>query len=237
MNDPDLREPEPVLMPSQMWQPWTLIVPAILLLPLLALAFSWQISPSDDSDLRHPSYHHPRDTQTPAPKPTAQPTPIAKLPSSNKFTMFVPDDNGKLDSKTFLTIGGAGKADFVGAGTNALKNLFPAAPEYFPPGTQLQSLSQDESDPSQVRVSLNEKFWNSEYWSGTSRTDAALQAIVHTIEAAYHQTGGSGPLHIQLLRDDQEMDVLGEYDMREPYTSDPAALAAKSSKMAPVTKP
>jgi len=244
MTDPDLREPEPAHVPSQLWQPWSLIVPTILLIPLLSLAFAWQISPSDDADLRRPTFHYPRGAGTPEPEPTPEPTPAAVPPqtmAANKFTMFVPDAEGKLHAKSFMTIGGSGAPDFVAAGTNALNNLFPAAPDYFPAGTQLQSMTQDDSDSSQVRVSLNDKFWNSDYWSGETRVDAAMQAIAHTLQAAYQQTGGSGPIHVQLLRDNHQVDALGEYDVREPYAPDPAVVAAKSSsespKTAPVTKP
>ncbi len=122
-------------------------------------------------------------------------------------------------------------------GGNALKNLFPAAPDYFPPGTQLQSLSQDEADPSLARVSLSEKFWNSDFWSGESRTDMAMQSIAHTLQAAYQQTGNKGALHVQLLRDDHEMVVLGEYDVRVPYAPDSSLVAVdKPSPLASVKK-
>lgn len=247
MNDPDLREPPPARMPAQLWQPWTLIVPAILLLPLLSLAFAWQISPSSDADLRRPIFHYPRGEETlaptPAPQPETEPTPLATLPpiaALPKLTYFVPGSDGQLNTRTFPLAGGHGQTEFVALGSAALRALFPDAPGYFPPGTQLQSLKLDESTTPLALVSLNENFWNSDFWSGESRTDAALQAIAHTLEAAYKQTSGKGPLQIQILRDEHEMDVLGEYDMREPYTPDPAVVAkipTKKSRLAPVTKP
>jgi hypothetical protein len=236
MNDPDLREPEPTHMPSQLWQPWTLIVPAILLIPMLSLAFAWQISPSDDTDLRIPRYHHPRTAEAPEVQPTPEPTASAPVPQP-KITYFVPDSQGMLHAKTFSTLGGSGEPDFVELGKKALENLFPDAPDYFPAGTQLQTLTQDESEPSLVRVSLNDKFWHSNYWAGESRVDAAMQAIAHTLEAAYQQTGGSGTVQVQLLSNGKIVDSLGEFDARQPYSPDPTLVADKSSLMAPVTKP
>lgn len=238
MTDPDLREPEPVSFhpqsPAQLWQPWTLVVPALLLLPMLSLAFAWQISPSDDADLRRPIRHYPRGDEAFEPEPTpampepTKPTPVAtKAPALNKlprFTMFVPGDDEKLHAQTHLTIGGDGKPDFAEAGRNALKNLIQIAPDYFPAGTQLQSVKLDESSPV-ARVSLNETFWNSDYWFGETRADMAMQAIAHTLQAAYKQNGGSDVLQIQLLRDDQPMEVLGEFDVSEPYKAESDAVA------------
>ena len=246
MTDPDLREPEAVPMPSQLWQPWTLIVPAILLLPMLSLAFAWQISPSSDADLRRPAYHHPRgDDAENSATPTdsgaeTEPTPMATLPPIallQKLTYYAPDAQGQLRAKTFSTTSAAGKADFAALGSAALNALIPDATKFFPPGTGLQKLTLDEAEPPLARVSLNEKFWNSDYWSGISRTDAAMQAIAHTLEAAYQQSGGQGSLHIQLMRDEHEMDVLGEYDVRVPYTPDPALVAETSSQTSSVNKP
>lgn len=193
--DLDLREPEPVSFhpqaPSQLWHPWTLVVPALLVLPMLSLAFAWQISPSDDADLRRPIRHYPRGDEIWEPEPTPQatkaPSLTAKAPPTNqlpRFTMFVPAGDGKLHARTTLATGVNGAADFVQFGTAALKNLFPIAPDYFPAGTQLQSLALDESSLPVARVSLNEKFWNSDYWTGETRTDLALQAIAHTLQAA-----------------------------------------------------
>ena len=243
MLDPDLHEPEPVPKPSQLWQPWALIVPAVLLLPMLSLAFAWQISPSSDADLRRPVHHYPRGAETLEPEPTPEPTPataVATLPPAvnlQKLTYFVPDDDGNLHAKTALSTGGNKQSGFAEFGSAALKALFPEASDYFPAGTQLQSLSQDESDPSLARVSLNEKFWNSDYWSGESRTGMAMQSIAHTLQAAYQQTGHKGTLHVQLLRDDHEMFVLGEYDVRVPYTPDSSVVVAgKPTPLASVKK-
>jgi hypothetical protein len=242
MNDPDLREPEATRIPSQLWQPWTLVIPALLLLPMLGVAFSWQISPSSDDDLRRPIHHYPRGSQMPEPEPTPEPAPAATQPpvaAMSQFTMFVPGDDGMLHPKTFRTIGGSGTSDFVSSGTNALKNLFAAAPEYFPAGTQLRSLSQDESDPSLVNVTLNDKFWHSDYWAGETRADMATQAIAHTLDAAFHKSGGQGPVHVHLVGDDPETTMsLGEFDTRVPFTSDLSMVAktGKSSHTTPVTK-
>lgn len=240
MTDPDLREPEPISFrhqaPSQLWQPWTLVVPALLLLPMLSLAFAWQISPSDDADLRRPLYRYPRGEEVLAPEPTPEPAkpapvatkapPVKKLP---RFTMFVPGDDAKLRAQTFPTIGGDGTPDFTEMGRNALNNLIATAPDYFPPGTKLQSLELAESDPSLALVSLSDEFWDGDFWIGETRADMAMQAIAHTLEAAYKQTGGKGALQIQLLRSKQPAEILGEFDVSEPYKAESDAVASKTT--------
>ena len=242
MTDPDLREPDPISFrhqaPSQLWQPWTLVIPALLLLPLLSLAFAWQISPSDDADLRRPLYRYPRNARVPEIKPTPEPTPkpapvTTKVPAVNKlprFTMFVPGNDEKLHAQTFPTIGGDGTPEFAEAGRNALNNLIATAPDYFPPGTKLQTLKLEKSSASAaptVLVSLNETFWNPDFWVGETRADLALQSIAHTLQAAYKKSAGAGALQVQLLRDEQPMEVLGEFDVSEPYKPEADAVASR----------
>ena len=245
MTDPDLREPEPISFrpqaPSQVWQPWTLVIPALLLLPLLSLAFAWQISPSDDADLRRPIRHYARNAEafeahdnkeepesvpTPQPAPTANlPVPSSPLSGLQKITYFVPNEQGQLHSKTTSTIGGQGRADFAALGKAAVNALFPEAPGYAPPGAQAENI-QFDSAASVARVSLNEAFWQSNFWTGETRADTAMQAIAHTLQAAYRETGGKGQLQVQLLRDEQPMEVLGEFDVSEPYRPEADAVAS-----------
>lgn len=215
--DPDLIEPAPAKLPGQFWQPWTLIVPALLIFPLLALAFSWQISPATDEVLRQPRVSRTEQ---------AAPTPTAALPLK-EFTMFVPGEDELLHPKTFPIMGGQGNAAFADYARLALVNLFAASPEVFPPGAKIDDITLDQEDsPPLARLSMDDTFWNSNYWAGETRTHVALEAIIHTLNDLYQKTGGSGVLHVQLLRNGQDTEALGQYPMDKPLTPDASAVAA-----------
>jgi hypothetical protein len=74
-------------------------------------------------------------------------------------------------------------------------------------------------------LSLNETFWNSDYWAMDSRPHMVIEAIAHTLNDVYQQSGGSGTLSVQLLRDGHEMSVLGQDDVADPFTPDATMVA------------
>src|ERR1051325_650503 len=93
-TDPDLIEPAPMHLPGQLWQPWTMIVPALLLIPLLALAYSWQISPTSDAILLQKRH------RVATPQPTEQPGEDALPHPASQIHIFTPGAGEMLHENT-----------------------------------------------------------------------------------------------------------------------------------------
>ena len=219
--DPDFIEPAPARLPSQLWQPWTLIVPALLIIPLLCLAFAGQISPTSDEVLSQKRQHSTATTET-----TTQPRPQA-----SKMAWFVPGDDEQLHPRAPFSNGFVMEKpedNFAYLTREFLNALFKDAPGYFPPGTKVQDvkLEQGESGTAIAHISLNETFWNSDYWAMDARTRLAPEAIAHTVRSVYRGSGLGDNVQVLLLRDGNPVSVLGEMDMADPITPDDSLVAA-----------
>ena len=223
--DPDFIEPAPARLPSQLWQPWTLILPALLIIPLLCLAFAGQVSPTSDEVL-------------------LQKRPQAMVPASppERLQIFVPRDDEKLhpSASYFLhPIPNSVEAaqarpatpdeQFSADSSVLLATLFEGAPNYFPKGAEVQDvkLEQPESGNAIAHVSLNETFWNWPQWGQMDTgTILATEAIAHTVRSAYRSAGLGEEVQVLLLRDGHAVSLLGEMDMADPITPDDSLVAA-----------
>ncbi len=232
--DPLLTEPASLPRTVQLWQPWTLIVPAMLLLPFVCLAFSWQISPSTEEILLNK--RHRRVSAQPTPAPQKMPSqPVILVPGEDEMLHRRPTNPNLLikapkmptNSKTIGNMGGI----------TALEQLFVAAPQYFPQGTEVEDLTleQTETGINIAHVSLNATFWNSDYWAMDSRPFLTIQAIAHTLAGFYRQNGVGDDFQILLLRNGQSPGALGQYDVTDPIPLDASVLSKSSEKTPPVT--
>lgn len=210
----------------QLWQPWTLIVPALLVLPFICLAFSWQMSPSTDEVLLNK--RHRRVGAQPTTAPHAMPL---------QLVVFVPGDDEKLHSRIIhhssaLQAGEIVTDDAVlrKDGIAVLENLIAASPDYFPPGTKVEDLEleRNESGLDIAKVSLNATFWNSDYWAMDSRSHLTIQAIAQTLAEFYRQRNMVDHFTILLLRDGQNPDRLGPELIADPIPLDDSILGAPS---------
>ncbi|HEX8235191.1 MAG TPA: GerMN domain-containing protein [Abditibacteriaceae bacterium] len=138
------------------------------------------------------------------------------------YTIYVPDDNGKLHRKTIKekdTVYVDGDATYHRNPDRALELLFKNAPDLFPAGTKLTD-GGVKRPPGETgglwQVSLNKGFQESEQWRSETVTQVALGAIALTTESALEL---SYPPRIQILVDGKPVQTLGEYDLSDPIST------------------
>jgi hypothetical protein len=196
---------------------WVLLLPLALLIGTVwrmwRVPNEFTLPPTDDTS--RPSKPKPKPHHTPgtvAKAPTAAP----KLPA--KVTVFVPDDDARLQPQTIVnpvskSSGDSGK-DYLKVADAALKALAKKSPDLFPPGSFIGPV-QREGDL--VKVNLSRKWYEMPQWNqGASFATLAQDSIVDTLAAADGKS--PSPIKVQFLQEGKPAELLGELDLSEPIS-------------------
>lgn len=142
-------------------------------------------------------------------------------PGTVTYTIYVPNDDGKLQRKTITEKAPSSSADDAAQPRNAnraLELLFQNAPELFPDNTKLTNggLKRAPGEAGNLwQVSFNEDFQQADRWRSETITRVALGAIALTAESSLD---ASSP-QIQILVDGKPVQTLGEYDVSDPISA------------------
>jgi hypothetical protein len=215
-----ITEPTEIHEPRKPRTPWVLLLPLALFAGAL-----WQSNREPDSPLgsmnmngtttRNAASNAAENAVTDGPNVTTK-----TRTDEVTYTIYVPDDNGKLHRKTIKekdTVHVDGDTTRHRNPNRALELLFKNAPDLFPAGTRLTDGGVKQPGAGGVwQVSLNEKFQESEQWRSETITQVALGAIALTTESSLAL---SYPPQIQILIDGKPVQSLGEYDVSDPIST------------------
>jgi hypothetical protein len=142
-------------------------------------------------------------------------------PGTVTYTIYVPNDDGKLQRKTITEKApspSTNDATQLRNANRALELLFQNAPELFPNNTKLTNggVKRAPGEEGNLwQVSLDQNFQQAEQWRSETITQVALGAIALTAESSL---GASSP-QIQILIDGKPIQTLGEYDVSDPISA------------------
>ena len=179
-----------------------------------------------------------------APAGTSEPTPEVRLnrsgtlttspgnPLSDSFSeaqlvFFTPDDSGNMKKRTLPPSGDIPKdarAAKEKLSAQAVQALLQAAPEVFPPGTTLQGASLAGGV---LALNFNASFADANFWQGSARTTAALDALALSVAGTKNQISGGEADGVRFLAEGKPLQTLGEMDLSKPYL--PSAKAPPGS--------
>ena len=169
--------------------------------------------------------------------PSAQATEGAVGSSGNSFLnsfsepqliVFVPDDNGEMKKRTLAPKGDTPsepRAAREKLSAQAVGALMQAAPDIFPPGTELKSVSMDGKV---ATLDFNVALSKPDFWQGSALTRSALDSLAMTVAATKNQIPGDSSEGVRLTVEGKPLPALGEMDLSQPYT--PSAQAPTRSE-------
>lgn len=159
---------------------------------------------------------------------TSSRNPLSDSFSEPQLIFFVPDDNGEMKQRTMPPKGDIPR-DAQAARENlsmqAVQALMQAAPDIFPPGTVLQSVSIQNGA---ATLSFNSALSTPSFWQGSALTRATLDALAKTVAATKNQVPGDKGEGVRLSVEGKPLLALGEMDLSQPYT--PSAQAPQRSE-------
>lgn len=145
------------------------------------------------------------------------------------LSIWLPNDEGEVVRKTLgATLPPApqnasksevARAQWMETATSiALRTLMKEAPQTFPSGTQLKSVTWNHGV---IETDFNAKFADADFWQGSARTLAGTQSIVNTVDGVRRALGTElsqdlPPVGVQLLVDGKPLQTLGELEVDEP---------------------
>lgn len=154
--------------------------------------------------------------------------PLSDSFSEPQLIFFTPDDNGNMKQRTMPPHGDIptdARAAREKLSAQAVQALMQAAPDIFPPGTTLQSVSMDGSS---ATLNFNSAFAKPGFWQGSALTKATLDALAMTVAATKNQVPGDNTSGVRIEIDGKPLPTLGEMDLSQPYT--PSAKAPAGSE-------
>lgn len=158
--------------------------------------------------------------------PTAEPDETALKPSAasskHKLILFVPDDDGVLQKKTFDasgTLPSDPRAAKEALASQAVKQLMQSTPETFPRGAALLGGVAIKDDV--ATLNFNRAFADASFWQGEMVTFSALDALAATVQSTKDQLSGSEADGVRILVEGKPLLNLGEADLSQPYTRSP----------------
>jgi len=144
--------------------------------------------------------------------------PLSDSFSEPQLVFFVPDDNGNMKKRTLPPRGdipreaGAAREKLA---TQAVQALMQAAPDIFPPGTALQSISVASGVAS---LNFSSAFAKPDFWQGSALTRATMDALAMTVAGTGSQIAGDKSEGVRILVEGKPLPTLGEMDLSTPYT-------------------
>jgi len=94
----------------------------------------------------------------------------------------------------------------------------------FPPGTTLQGASLAGGV---LALNFNASFADANFWQGSARTTAALDALALSVAGTKNQISGGEADGVRFLAEGKPLQTLGEMDLSKPYL--PSAKAPPGS--------
>ena len=138
---------------------------------------------------------------------------------SPSLILFVPDENGELKKRTVplersLPSGSAQEKKETLA-TRALQTLMEEARGDFPAGSELEGGVRIVGGV--ATVDFNRAFAEPNFWQGSARTIATLDAVTMTVKESKNQISGSEKDSVRFLIEGKPITELGGIDLSEPY--------------------
>jgi hypothetical protein len=211
ITEPNERSHEP----NKPRTPWVLLLPLALFAGAL-----WQRERGPDTPLGNMDMNGTV-TRNATDNSVGTDTKPPTRPGSVTYTIYVPNDDGKLQRRTITEKAPSSSADDATQLRNAnraLELLFQNAPELFPDNTKLTSggVKRAPGEAGNLwQVSFNQGFQQADRWRSETITRVALGAIALTTESSL---GASSP-QIQILIDGKPIQTLGEYDVSDPISA------------------
>jgi hypothetical protein len=156
--------------------------------------------------------------------PTAEMTPAT---NSQKFELFVPNDDARLIRKTVTDENISATASYGQKASRALELLFPQI-EFLPTG--LRTVAEPVKDKNGVvRVNLNKEFLKLNTAHETP-VMLSLDAIARTLGALDSQDGKTfKPVKVLFLVEGKTIPTLSEFSLNEPWTASETDSTSSSS--------
>jgi len=173
--------------------------------------------------MRKPPESTPTGPDTPLggtrPTPIITPNKVASNLLPKKLTLFVPNDDAKLERvqivNTVQTSDGDPFNDYVRMADVAVKALEKRAPELFPAGSYLAPVTR-EGDL--VSINFASKWYQMPLWTqGSANATLAQESIVNSL--AMIEPIRSRTINVQFLQDGKIATTLGEIDLKDPLTA------------------
>ena len=159
--------------------------------------------------------------QPPAKKPIPAPEPV-------RYYLYLPTAEGKLYKRvednprlllTHEARSGPALEWSTQAATEAIKRLLKAAPDRFPPGTQLLSGVSDRGG--RPKANFNRAFADPKWWKEPIRAKAAIYALVNTAVITKETVWPSSDEEsLTFYIDGKSLGRLGDFDFTKPFERD-----------------